>query len=47
MKTKDLLKQMKKVMLVVAVVDTNSNNLSLLVVRKPDEYSVINKDSRY
>ena len=47
MKPKDLLKQMKKVMLVVAVVDTNSNHLSLLVVSKPDEYSVINKDSRY
>ena len=47
MKTKDLLQQMKKVMLVVAVVDTNSNNLSLLVVRKPEEYSVFNKDSRY
>ena len=40
MKTKDLLQQMKKVMLVVAVVDTNSNNLPLLVVRKPEEYSV-------
>ena len=31
---------MKKVMLVVAVVDTNSNDLSLLVVSKPEEYSV-------
>ena len=38
---------MKKVMLIVAVVDTNSNNLSLLVVGKPEEHSVINKDSRY
>ena len=46
-KIKDLLKQMKEVMLVVAVVDTNSNYLPLLVVGKPEEYSVINKDSCY
>ena len=32
---------MKEVVLVVAVVDTNSNNLSLLVVSKPEEYLVI------
>ena len=41
METKDLLEKMKKVVLVVAVVDTNSNDLSLRVVGKPEEYSVI------
>ena len=35
MESKDLFKQVKKVVLVVAVIDTNSNDLSLLVVSKP------------
>ena len=38
MESKDLFKQVKKVVLVVAVIDTNSNDLSLLVVSKPEEY---------
>ena len=43
METKDLLEKMKKVVLVVAVVDTNSNDLSLLVVSKPEDCSLITK----